>query len=96
MKTIYLDPVDYKCHVTDNDTMIAFDTDFFDGKSPTYIEGHRIVPAGHKWTRNDGVVFEGEMKTAWRDIKILNEFQAQYEAQNTAASDAYTEGVNSI
>lgn len=43
MNTIYLDS-DYKCHLTDDGTMTAIETDAFDGKCDTYIEGYRFVP----------------------------------------------------
>ena len=39
MKTIYYDS-DYKCHVTNDGTMTAVETDFFDGKCDTFIEGY--------------------------------------------------------
>lgn len=99
---IYLDN-DYKCHVTDDGTMLAYETDAFDGKCSTLIEGYRFVPAGHEWTRPDGAVFEGEMISPWRDLSLLEEFQQQYEAQQAeitniyqSADNAYNEGVNSI
>lgn len=77
---IYLD-TDYKCHVIDDGTMLAYESDFFDGKCNTYIEGYRIVPMGHQWTRSDGKAFNGEMIAAWRDHALLEEFQTQYEQQ---------------
>lgn len=39
MKTIYIDS-DYKCHVTNDGTMTAVETDFFDGKCDTFVEGY--------------------------------------------------------
>lgn len=39
MRTIYIDS-DYRCHVTDDGTMTAVKTDFFDGKCDTLIEGY--------------------------------------------------------
>lgn len=38
MKTIYVDS-EYKCHVTNDGTMTAIETDSFDGKCDAYIEG---------------------------------------------------------
>lgn len=95
MTTIYIDN-DYKCHVTNDGTMRAFDVPFFDGKSQTFIEGYRYVPPGESWTRSDGHVFHGEMISPWRNAALLDEFQRQYEAQLAAAAVAYEEGVNSI
>lgn len=57
---IYIDS-DYRCHLVDDGTMRPVDTDFFDGKCQTFIEGYRFVPAGESWTREDGCVFRGEM-----------------------------------
>lgn len=39
MRTIYIDS-SYKCHVTDDGTMTAVETDFFDGKCDTFVEGY--------------------------------------------------------
>lgn len=39
MRTIYIDS-DYKCHVTDDGTRKAVETDFFDGKCDTFVEGY--------------------------------------------------------
>ena len=91
---IYIDK-EFKCHVADDGTMTAVETDAFDGKCATYIEGHRFVPDGERWTRADGVVFEGEMKSPWKDSTELEAAQAQYELDNAALQEAYQEGVNS-
>ena len=79
MKTIYLDP-DYRCHVTDDGTRKAVETEFFDGKCDAFIEGYRYIPAGETWTRADGVVFRGQMAAPWQDGTILEAYQAQYAA----------------
>ena len=57
---IYLDS-DFRCHLADDGTMTAVETDAFDGKEKVYIEGYRYVPAGQTWTRSDGVEFQGLM-----------------------------------
>ena len=95
MKTIYLDS-DYKCHVIDDGTMTAIETDFFDDKCDSFIEGYRIVPAGESWTRHDGVVFNGEMISPWKDYSTLVAYQQQYEVMIAAMNAAYQEGVNSV
>lgn len=76
--TVYLDAA-FKCHVENDGTMMAYETDFFNGKCPTYIEGHRIVPIGKNWTREDGEVFKGEMIAPWKDYAELDAAQKQYE-----------------
>lgn len=107
--TIYIDN-DYKCHVTNDGTMTAVETDAFDGKCTEYIEGYRFVPAGQTWTRDDGVEFAGEMTSPWRVWAELDAAQREYERQQladmqAALAEALTadeitaaidEGVNSI
>lgn len=95
MRIIYLDS-DFKCHLTDDGTMTAVETDFFDGKSNTFIEGYRFVPVGKSWTRSDGVEFTGQMIAPWKDYKELTAAQAQYELMMAETEAAYREGVNSL
>ena len=80
MKTIYIDS-DFKCHVTDDGTMTAVETDFFDGKCDVFIEGYRFVPNGESWTRSDGEVFHGGMIVPWKDYDELDAAQRAYEKQ---------------
>lgn len=77
---IYLD-LEFKCHVSNDGTMTAVETDFFDGKCPEFIEGYRVVPAGESWTREDGEVFEGEMIAPWKDYAELDAAQREYERE---------------
>lgn len=105
MKTIYID-YDFKCHITNDGTMREVETDAFDGKCDTFIEGYRFVPSGETWTRSDGVVFHGEMIAPWKDSDELETIQREYERQllkelqenSVPISEleaAYQEGVNS-
>lgn len=108
MKTIYIDS-EFKCHVSNDGTMTAVETDFFDGKCDTFIEGYRFVPDGETWTRSDGAVFRGEMISPWKDYDELDNAQREYERQLLAEYEAalaesvplyeleaaYQEGVNS-
>lgn len=94
MRTIYIDS-DFKCHTSNDGTLRVVETDFFDGKCNTYIEGYRFVPSGESWTRSDGVVFHGEMIAPWKPYTELAAAQAQYEADMAEASAAYQEGVDS-
>lgn len=87
MKTIYIDS-DFKCHVTDDGTLTAVETDFFDGKCDTFIEGYRYVPAGAVWTRSDGMVFTGEMIAPWKDYAELDYAQLLYERQQLEEAQA--------
>ena len=85
--TVYID-ADFKCHVSDDGTMTAVETDFFDGKCAAYIEGYRYVPSGEVWTRPDGVVFHGEMVAPWKDWRQLDEAQRVYEKGQYTAMEA--------
>ena len=84
MRTIYIDS-DFKCHVTDDGTFASFETDFFDGKCDTFVEGYRFVPFDESWTRPDGVVFHGEMVAPWKDWRELDEAQRVYEKEQLIA-----------
>ena len=95
MRTIYID-FEFKCHITNDGTMTAIETDFFDGKCDNYIEGYRYIPAGAHWTRSDGTVFHGEMIAPFKPYSELAAAQRQYEADQTELLEAYQEGVNSV
>ena len=89
--TIYIDN-DYKCHVADDGTMTAVETDAFDGKCAEYIEGYRLVPAGETWTRDDGALFSGEMIAPWKPWNELDAVQRKYEREQiTQYESALTE-----
>lgn len=83
---IYIDK-EFKCHVSDDGTMTAVETDAFNGKCDAYIEGHRFVPDGMTWTRSDGVVFEGEMKSPWKNSAELEATQHEYEMAKLADAE---------
>lgn len=76
--TIYIDN-DCKCYVSPADDRTAIETDCFDGKCQSYIEGYRFVPSGKTWTRDDGVEFAGEMISPWRPWAELDVAQREYE-----------------
>lgn len=78
MRTIYIDS-DYKCHVSNDGTLTAIETDFFDGKCDAFVEGYRFVPEGESWAREDGEVFQGEMAAPWKDFDELDNAQREYE-----------------
>ena len=80
MKTIYIDSA-FKCHVTNDGTMTAVETNYFDGRCDAYIEGYIFVPAGESWTREDGVVFKGEMVFPWKNFEEIDAAQRIYERQ---------------
>lgn len=77
---IFIDK-DFKCNIYDDGTMIAVESDFFDGKCAEFIEGYRFVPDGKSWIRSDGEVFNGEMVSPWKDYSELDVVQREYEKQ---------------
>lgn len=80
MKTIYID-ADFKCHIASDGTMRSVETDFFDGKCDTMIEGYRFVPTGETWVREDGTVFHGEMISPCGNYPEMESAQREYERQ---------------
>ena len=100
MRTIYID-YDFKCHIDADEAMTSVDTDLFDNKCKAYIEGHRFVPIGYQWIREDGAIFYGEMVAPWKKYSELNEAQRVYEHEQYLSSlekdtqyiNAYNEGV---
>lgn len=103
MKIIYIDS-DYKCHTVSDGNMNAVETNLFDGKCDTFIEGYTFIPYGESWTRSDGVVFHGEMIAPWKDFAALDAVQRNYEQQRLLELEnkeqelntSYNEGINSI
>ena len=91
MKTIYIDS-EYLCHTTNPDGALReIETDFFDGKCAEFIEGYRFVPQGESWTREDGMVFRGEMIAPWKPYTELDAAQREYEREQLADMKAALE-----
>ena len=87
MKTIYIDS-DFKCHISNDGTMTTVETDCFDGKCDSFVEGYRFVPSGESWTRADGTIFRGEMISPWKPYAELDAAQRSYERQLLAEYEA--------
>ncbi len=84
---IYLDK-EFRCYTKENiNTVKSVEADIFDGKCAAFIEGYRYVPSGQSWTRNDGMVFTGEMITPIKDYSILESVQKLYEENSAIQSD---------
>lgn len=86
MRQVFLDS-EFKCHTANDGTMTAVETDFFDGKCATFIEGYRFVPSGESWTREDGTVFTGEMIAPWKDHRALDLAQRLYDLAKLADAE---------
>lgn len=84
---IYIDN-DFKCHVDNDGTLTSMETNFFDDKCQTFIEGYRFIPQGASWTREDGVVFTGEMVSPWKTHRELEEAQRAYEQEQLAEAQS--------
>lgn len=76
--TIYIDE-NFRCHTTSAGGLKPVETLVFEGKCSRYIQGYRFVPNGENWTREDGVVFAGEMISPAENIELLEAAQAAYE-----------------
>lgn len=83
MRTIFIDS-NFKCHVSNDGTMLSVKTSVFEDKCDAFIEGYRFVPAGESWTREDGTVFYGEMVTPWKPYSELDTAQRTFEKEQLA------------
>ena len=93
---IYIDS-EYRCHTTnDNGNFREVETDFFDGRCATFVEGYRFVPSGEIWTRTDGSVFRGELATPWKPHSKLDAAQREYERQLIAMYEKSLETVGVV
>ncbi|MBR4035932.1 MAG: hypothetical protein IKJ05_04280 [Oscillospiraceae bacterium] len=87
MKKIYLNK-EFQCFTQQtDDTVMNIETAYFDGKCNAYIEGYRFVPAGCRWTREDGNVFYGEMVSPFKDSTYLEMVQSVYEQLASEITD---------
>lgn len=75
MRTIYIDS-EFKCHVTNDGTMTAVETDFFNGKCDAYIEGHCYE------VREDGYAVY-----PWKNYDELDSAQREYEKEKLADAE---------
>ena len=80
MRTIYID-AEFKCHVTNDGTMTAVETSYFDGQCDEYVEGYRFIPEGAEWEKEDGSIFYGEMIAPWKSHIELERAQMAHERQ---------------
>lgn len=77
----YIDK-DFKCHATNpNGEYREINKSIFQNKCNDFIEGYRYIPYGENWTREDGIIFTGEMITPWKNYSELDLIQRKYEKQ---------------
>ena len=73
MRTIYID-ADFKCHVTNDGTMAAVETDFFDGKCDAYVEGQMVQLWSEKMVKSFLVLKWlqlGKIMTNWMPYSVI-------------------------
>lgn len=83
MRMIYIDS-EFKCHVSNDGTMTAVETEFFDGKCDAFIEGYC-----YESHENSVAVYPV------KPYSELDAAQIQYELDIAEAEKAYKEGVDS-
>lgn len=71
MRTIYIDS-NFKCHVADDGTMTAVETDFFDGKCDAFVEGYCYK------------IENGVAIYPWKSYEELDNIQQEYEQEQAA------------
>lgn len=84
---VYIDK-DFKCRTGNSGGLREAETEFFEGKCASFVEGYRYIPEGEIWTRADGESFMGEMIAPWQDSRILEAAQAAYEEARAENADA--------
>ena len=99
MRKIYIDSNNH-CHVVNDGTMIAVETEVFDGKCDAYIEGHcyeimENAIAVYMWKPYS------ELNAAQREYerRLLKESQtelSELKSQQEDLLESYMTGVNSI
>lgn len=94
MKTVFIDS-NFMCHAASGAGLLPIQTDFFDGRCDTFINGYRFVPDGMQWMREDGVIFKGEMVSSVVDYRILQAAQEEFESAQAIIVDLaeYAAGV---
>lgn len=89
MKTIFLDS-EFKCHLTNDSTMLEVQTEALDGYDSKAIECFRYVPKGYTWKGSDGRERHGEFIQAFRPLEVIGAYQEQYEAMLAEQEDMQT------
>lgn len=79
MRKIYIDS-EFKCHAANPDGIFReIETDFFDRKCDTFIEGYMYIPDNETWVRKDGKTFTGRIIFPWKNYSELDIVQRTYE-----------------
>ena len=78
---IYIDS-NYHCHITNPDgAYLEIETDFFNGKCDTFIEGYLYVPIGESCILPGGTTVLGGYIAPWKPYSELDAVQREYERQ---------------
>ena len=84
----YVDKKTFMCFTEPGEDREEYEIPVFDGKCKEFVEGHRYVPEGKEWIREDGEVFSGEMLAYGKDAVEVDLAQAEYERQLLADYEA--------
>ena len=78
MRTIYIDS-EFKCHVTDDGTMTAVQTEYFDGKCDVLVEGYCFEPdSGKIYPRKPDSELEAAQEQYEKDLLERADLEAAY------------------
>lgn len=75
MRTIYID-ANHHCYLSDDGTMTAVETEFFDGKCDAFVEGYCYETRG-----------SGSAVYPWQPYSELDAAQRQYEREKLADAE---------
>lgn len=82
---VYIDK-EYNCYASDDGTRRGFETTFFEGKCPKYVEGFKYVPCGETYIDEEGRAFHGEMCIINANHLELQIAQLEYELADADAA----------
>ena len=88
MAKYYLDK-DFRLHLEQKEEYLIWeDVDgFFDHKSVSFIEGHRVIPEGKTWKDENGVVYQGLIIAAAVDYNTLSKAQSEMDILHSTIAE---------
>lgn len=84
--TIYLDS-DFRCHLQDDGTRMAVETEAFEGKCEAFVSAYHYIPSGYSWQHQSGIIYNGLAIIADADYSVLARIQEQYEYDQEQSVD---------
>lgn len=74
MALFYIDS-DFKCYKEFDEGRILVQSEFFNDKCKSFLEGHRFIPQTYCWTSESGEEIWGEAVIPMIDSAILDSYQ---------------------